>query len=93
MAQIRADIGGLSTGARRGAAIADELAATDAGLGVVAHGAPAAGPVRAVAAIGETCARWSAALGSLGAAVALLHTNLAAAAEAYAMTDEQAIDP
>jgi uncharacterized protein YukE len=93
MAQIRVDVGGLSAGAGHGAAIEDALTATRAGLDAAAHGAAAAGAARAVAAIGDACAGWSAALGSLAAAVTQLHTNLAAAAAAYAMTDEQAIDP
>jgi hypothetical protein len=93
MAQIRADLDGLSGGARHGAAIADELTATRGGLDAAARGARAAGAARAVAAIGDACAGWSTALASLAAAVGQLHANLAAAAAAYAMTDERAIDP
>jgi uncharacterized protein YukE len=90
---IRVDLGGLSTGAQRGALVAGELTATRAGLHSAASAADAAGAAGAVAAIDDACAGWGAALGSLGECVGQLHTNLAAAAEAYAMTDEKAIDP
>jgi hypothetical protein len=93
MTRIRVDVGGLSTGAQRGAAIAGSLTATRAGLDSAAPAAEAAGAAGAVAAIGDACAGWTTALGALGDSVGQLHTNLAAAAEAYALTDQQAIDP
>jgi hypothetical protein len=93
MTRIHVDLGGLSTGVQRGAMVAGELTATRAGLDAAAPAADAAGAAGAVAAIGDACAGWGTALGSLGDAVGQLHTNLAAAAEAYALTDEQAIDP
>jgi hypothetical protein len=93
MTRIGVDIGRLNAGAGEGVAIASELHATRGVLDGATPSAAAAGAAGAVAAIGEACAGWSRSLGTMGDAVAQLHGNLAAAAAAYAETDERAIDP
>jgi uncharacterized protein YukE len=93
MTRIRVNTGTLRAGAGEGMAIAAELHGTRGILDGAAPAAGAAGAPGAVTAIGDACAGWSTALGSMADAVGRLHGNLAAAAEAYAQTDERAIDP
>jgi hypothetical protein len=90
---IRVDLHALAGGAGEGAAIAAELGATRGALDGASTSAAAAGAPGAVRAIGDACSGWAAGLGRLGDAVGRLHSNLDAAARAYALTDEQAIEP
>jgi ABC-type transporter Mla subunit MlaD len=89
---IQVNLDRLAGGAGEGAAIAAALGDTRAALAGASRSAGAGGP-RAAGAIADACAAWSTALDELGGAVGRLHSNLAAAARAYAVTDEQAIEP
>jgi hypothetical protein len=91
--RIEVDPGALAGGAAEGSLVRDEVVGARGLMDATGSGASAVGDPAAVGAVGEACAAWSGALGSLGDAIGQLHVNLGAAARAYALTDATVIDP
>jgi hypothetical protein len=91
--RIEVDPALLAGGAAEGSLVADEVVGTRGLMDAAGSGASVVGESAAAGAVGEACAAWSGALGALGDAIGQLHTNLDAAARAYAVTDASVIDP
>ena len=83
----------LTGGAAEGSLVHSDVVGARGTMDAAGGGASAFGDAGAVGAVGEACAAWSGALGALGEAIGQLHTNLDAAARAYALTDATVIDP